>query len=144
MIDTLELGDQVIVWRLDRLGRSLPHPIELVTAFGEVGVEVSSLSEHLDTSTAGGSLIFNIMASLAQFERDLTVERTRAGIQAAQRRGKHCGRPRAMGKEQLEPDALRGQSQRRIARVLKVSDATLSRRSRVRWRHPIAPHGGIN
>jgi len=96
-------------------------------------VEFSSLSEHLDRSTAGGSLIFNIMASLAQFERDLTVERTKAGIQAAQRRGKHCGRPRVMGQEQLDlarQMLSEGHSQRRIARVLKVSDATLSRRLR--------------
>ena len=101
LLDVVEPGDEVVVWRLDRLGRSLPHLIELVTHFGAVGVEFMSLSEHLDTSTAGGSLIFNIMASLAQFERDLTVERTRAGIDAAKRRGTHCGRPRKLGRDQL-------------------------------------------
>jgi DNA invertase Pin-like site-specific DNA recombinase len=129
----LEPGDEVVVWRLDRLGRSLPHLIELVAGFGDQEVGFSSLSEHLDTSTAGGSLIFNIMASLAQFERDLTVERTKAGIAAAQRRGKHCGRPRVMGKEQLELALTmlsQGHTQSRVARVLKVSTATLSRRLR--------------
>ena len=90
----LVAGDMLIVWRLDRLGRSLPHLISTVEGLKERGILFKSLCEgELDTSTANGELIFNIFSTLAQFERRLVQERTRAGLQAARARGKFGGRP---------------------------------------------------
>lgn len=93
MLDLLREGDTVVVWKLDRLGRSVPHLVDLMTMFDERGVQFRSLTEAIDTSTPGGTLIFNIFASLAQFERDLIRERTQAGLQAARARGRVGGRP---------------------------------------------------
>ena len=91
-----EIGtnDVLVVWKLDRLGRSLPHLIETVTHLGARGAGFASLSESIDTTTAGGKLAFHIMGALAEFERTLIVERVNAGIAAAKKRGKHVGRPR--------------------------------------------------
>ncbi|HXT07619.1 MAG TPA: recombinase family protein [Roseiarcus sp.] len=94
-------GDSLIVWKLDRLGRSLPHLIETVKELGERGAGFASLSESIDTTTAGGTLIFHIMGALAEFERSLIVERVNAGIAAAKKRGKHVGRPRKLTPEQI-------------------------------------------
>jgi DNA invertase Pin-like site-specific DNA recombinase len=80
-------GDVLVVWKLDRLGRSLSHLIEVTTGLAERGVQFRSITEGLDTTTAGGRLVFNIMGALAQFERDLIIERTRAGLEAARARG---------------------------------------------------------
>jgi DNA invertase Pin-like site-specific DNA recombinase len=89
-------GDTLAVWKLDRLGRSLPHLIEAVTALRERGVGFRSLQESLDTTTSGGKLVFHVFAALAEFERDLIRERTRAGLAAARARGRKGGRPRVM------------------------------------------------
>ena len=83
LLDDLEPGDTVVVWRLDRLGRSLSHLIDLVKGFGEQGVDFVSFSESIDTSTAGGELIFHIMGAFAQFELATISERTKAGLAAA-------------------------------------------------------------
>ncbi|MGU3401323.1 recombinase family protein [Brucellaceae bacterium D45D] len=93
-IRTLKRGDMLIVWRLDRLGRSLINLVELVEGLGQQGVEFRSLTENIDTSSSGGRLVFHMMAALAEFERSLISERTRAGMQAAKLKGKHVGRPR--------------------------------------------------
>lgn len=93
LLTLLQRGDQVVVWRLDRLGRSLSHLIELVADFGIRGVHFVSLNEAIDTSTAGGRLVFHMMGALAEFERCLIAERTRAGLAAAKARGTHLGRP---------------------------------------------------
>ena len=99
-------GDSLVVWKLDRLGRSLPHLVETVHDLlaGEVGFQ--SLQEHLDTTTSSGQLIFNIFASLAQFERDLIRERTQAGLAAARARGRKGGRPPGVADEKKRQAAL--------------------------------------
>ena len=94
-------GDTLVVWRLDRLGRSLPHLIETVTALRERGVGFRSLTEQIDTTTPGGKLIFHVFGALAEFERDLTRERTHAGLAAARARGRVGGRPRKLDAKKL-------------------------------------------
>ena len=81
-------GDTLVVWRLDRLGRSLPHLITTMTALEERGIGFKSLTENIDTTTSGGKLIFHIFGALAEFERNLIRERTQAGLTAARARGK--------------------------------------------------------
>lgn len=126
----LSQGDVLTVWRLDRLGRSLPHLIHLVNELGGRGVEFVSLSEHIDTTTAGGKLVFHMMGALAEFERSLMVERTKAGIAAARKRGKRVGRPLALSPEQLQHarSAIEaGETIGGMASVLEVDRKTLSR-----------------
>jgi|SRR5829696_6930352 len=98
----LREGDTLVVWRLDRLGRSLRHLIDTVTNLQEKGVGFKSLTESIDTTTTGGRLVFNIFSSLAQFESEIIKERTQAGLQAARARGKTGGRPRALTEKQVE------------------------------------------
>jgi DNA invertase Pin-like site-specific DNA recombinase len=81
-------GDTLVVWRLDRLGRSLPHLITTITDLEERGIGFKSLTENIDTTTSGGKLIFHIFGALAEFERNLIRERTQAGLTAARARGK--------------------------------------------------------
>ncbi len=87
-------GDTIIVWKLDRLGRSLKHLIETVTKLNNRKVGFKSLTENIDTTTSGGKLIFHIFGALAEFERDIIRERTQAGLAAARARGRLGGRPR--------------------------------------------------
>jgi DNA invertase Pin-like site-specific DNA recombinase len=87
-------GDVLAVWRLDRLGRSLTQLIALMTTLDEKGVGFKSLTEQIDTTTSGGKLIFHIFGALAEFERNLIRERTRAGLAAARARGRQGGRPK--------------------------------------------------
>src|SRR5207248_9019601 len=87
-------GDTLVVWRLDRLGRSLKHLLETITTLNTRKIGFKSLTESIDTTTSNGRLIFNIFASLAEFERDLIRERTKAGLQAARARGRVGGRPK--------------------------------------------------
>lgn len=89
-------GDVLLVWRLDRLGRSLKHLIELVNSLEERGVGFQSLQESIDTTTSGGKLVFHIFGALAEFERNLIQERTYAGLAAARARGRTGGRPKAL------------------------------------------------
>src|ERR1700730_4430805 len=90
----LRPGDTLVVWKLDRAGRSLTHLIELLKGLKERSIEFVSLTEKIDTSTPGGKLIFHLMGALAEFERDLIRERTNAGLAAARARGRRGGRPR--------------------------------------------------
>ncbi len=96
-------GDELVVWKLDRFGRSLQELIELVGVLKKRGVEFVSLRESLDTTTPGGKLVFHVFGAVAEFERDLILERTMAGLEAAKARGRHGGRPRALdrGKAKL-------------------------------------------
>jgi DNA invertase Pin-like site-specific DNA recombinase len=89
-------GDTLVVWKLDRLGRSLTHLVETIQSLDKRGVGFRSLQEQLDTTTSGGRLIFHIFASLAEFERDLIRERTNAGLTAARARGRKGGRPKGV------------------------------------------------
>src|SRR5664280_1501885 len=102
MLDQLRPGDVVVVWRLDRLGRSLKNLITLVEELAERGVGFRSLSESIDTTTANGKLFFSIMGALAEFERDLIRERTLAGLAAARARGRVGGRPPTMTPEKIK------------------------------------------
>jgi DNA invertase Pin-like site-specific DNA recombinase len=95
MLLKLRAGDEVIVWRLDRLGRSTKDLVGLINDFSSRGILFRSLTENLETQTANGKLIFNIFASLAEFEKNLIRERTVAGLSAARARGKFGGRPKA-------------------------------------------------
>lgn len=90
----LREGDTFVVWRLDRLGRSLTHLIETVTSLAEQGITFKSITENIDTSTATGQLVFHIFGALAEFERNLIKERTIAGLEAARARGRKGGRPK--------------------------------------------------
>jgi DNA invertase Pin-like site-specific DNA recombinase len=94
-------GDTLVVWRLDRLGRSLPHLIATMTDLEERGIGVQSLTENIDTTTSGGKLIFHIFGALAEFERNLIRERTNAGLSAARERGRIGGRPNALTPRQM-------------------------------------------
>lgn len=100
-LDFVREGDVLVVWKLDRLGRSLPHLIETVTALEGQGVGFRSLTEAIDTTTPGGRLIFHIFGALGQFERDLIRERTRAGLDAAVVRGRRGGRKPVVTEEKL-------------------------------------------
>lgn len=95
-------GDVLVVWRLDRLGRSLRDLVELVAILGERGVELRSLRESLDTTTPAGKLTFHIFAALAEMEAEVLRERTQAGLAAARSRGTKLGRPRALNTDQVE------------------------------------------
>ena len=95
-------GAVLVVWKLDRLGRSLAFLIDLIDQIGRQGAGFQSLTEAIDSTTAGGKLIFHVMGALAEFERALIVERTLAGMKAAKGRGKHVGRPRKLTGAQIE------------------------------------------
>jgi DNA invertase Pin-like site-specific DNA recombinase len=95
-MNQLREGDTLVVWRLDRLGRTLKELIELITDLGNKGIGFKSLTENIDTTTPGGMLIFHIFGALAQFEREIIKERTNAGLQAARARGRLGGRPKAL------------------------------------------------
>jgi DNA invertase Pin-like site-specific DNA recombinase len=92
-LDFIRPGDTIVVWRLDRLGRSLRHLIETITDLEKRGIGFRSLTESIDTTSPGGKLIFHIFGALAEFERDLIRQRTRAGLEAARARGRTGGRP---------------------------------------------------
>jgi DNA invertase Pin-like site-specific DNA recombinase len=124
-------GDTLVVWKLDRLGRSLKHLIQVLNQLDERGVYFKSIQESLDTSTPGGKLIFHVFGALAEFERDIIRERTMAGLAAARARGRKGGRPRKLSKKQVEmakklmndPTISIGE----ICRTMGVSKATLYR-----------------
>ena len=126
----LQPGDVLIVWRLDRLGRSLPHLLEVVTGLAERCVGFQSLSDSIDTTTASGRFVFHLMASLAEFERSLIGERTKAGMAAAKARGSAIGRRHALTPSQLTHAIFlieKGESPSMVARSMKVGRSTLYR-----------------
>ncbi len=101
-LDYVRSGDCLVVWKLDRLGRSLSHLLHIITTLQAQGVAFRSLTEQMDTTTPQGAFLFSVFGALAQYERALTQERIRAGLEAARRRGKRGGRPKAISPEQLE------------------------------------------
>lgn len=131
MLEALRPGDTVIVWRLDRLGRSLEHLIRLVDRFTEQGVGFRSLTEQLDGTTAQGRMFLNLAGTFAQYEREGIIERTKAGLQAAKARGHVGGRPKALSGEQIiEIRKLHdsgSMTNRRIAEIYQVSMSTVNR-----------------
>jgi DNA invertase Pin-like site-specific DNA recombinase len=130
-LDYARPGDTLVVWRLDRLGRSLRHLVETVSGFEEAGIGFRSLNGDIDTTTSNGRLIFHIFCALAEFERDLLVDRTQAGLAAARARGKVAGRKPKLSPDQvavaqrLHSDGKHTVSE--IAKVLGVSRATIYR-----------------
>ena len=134
MLRFLRAGDIVVVYKLDRLGRSVLHLSDLVTRFDNDGVHFCSLTEGIDTTTAGGKLIFHIFAAVAEFGRDLIRENTKNGLDAARKRGKRLGRPPILD-EVTTFEAHRfmqqeGVSLEDVAERFNVSSATLNRRFR--------------
>jgi DNA invertase Pin-like site-specific DNA recombinase len=128
----LRTGDTLVVWRLDRLGRSLGHLIETVAELAGRGIGFKSLTEQIDTTTPGGKLVFHVFGALAEFERDLVKERTHAGLAAARARGRLGGRPKKLAdpKKLALALALYDGGQADIATIcatLGVSRATLYR-----------------
>ena len=101
-LEHVRKGDTLVVWRLDRLGRSLRHLIEVVAGLEQRGVGFRSLQESIDTTNSGGKLVFHVFGALAEFERDLIQERTRAGLAAARARGRKGGRPRKLTKAKTQ------------------------------------------
>jgi DNA invertase Pin-like site-specific DNA recombinase len=101
VLDHLRPGDVLVIWRLDRLARSLKNLIEIVHLLEQKEVGLRSLTESIDTTTPGGKLIFHVFGALAEFERSLIVERTRAGLAAARARGRRGGRPTVMTPEKV-------------------------------------------
>lgn len=123
-------GDILVVWRLDRLGRSLPHLIETIHLIGDKGAGFRSVTENIDTTTAGGRLYFHMMGALAEFERALIIERTRAGMKAAKARGVEVGRKRVLTPSQISHARQlveQGESPSSVARSMKVGRSTLYR-----------------
>ncbi len=100
--EQLRSGDTLVVWRLDRLGRSVRDLIDWVTTLKNEGVDFISVQESIDTTTSNGKLVFHLFAALAEFERNLISERTRAGLDAARSRGKKGGRPKALDEERIK------------------------------------------
>lgn len=100
-LKALRAGDTLIVWRLDRLGRSMPDLVDIVTSIEKRGIGFESISEKIETSSAAGKLIFHVFASLAEFERNLIRERTRAGLDAARARGRLGGRKPSLDAKQI-------------------------------------------
>jgi DNA invertase Pin-like site-specific DNA recombinase len=101
MLEFMKSGDCLVVWKLDRLGRSLPHLLTTVTDLKSRGIAFRSLTEQMDTTTPQGEFLFHIFGALAQFERSLIQERVQAGLAAARHRGRRGGRPTAIDAEKL-------------------------------------------
>lgn len=124
-----QAGDTVVVWRLDRLGRSLKHLMEIISDLRERNVHFVSLNEAIDTSTSTGMFVFHMLASLAEFERSLISERTRAGMAAAKKRGSRLGRPRILGikKMRIARKLAKQYGPKCAAKMLSVDKRTLNR-----------------
>jgi DNA invertase Pin-like site-specific DNA recombinase len=129
-LEFLRDGDTLVVWKLDRLGRSVKHLVELVEVLREYGVQFRSLTDSIDTATPSGRFFFHVMASLAEMERELTVERTKAGLEVARSLGRVGGRKRRMTDSKIESAKkllASGVPPREVAKNLGVSVPTLYR-----------------
>ena len=131
VLDQLRPGDTLVVWRLDRLGRSIRHLIDQLAGLQERGIGFRSLQENIDTTSSGGRLVFHVFAALAEFERDLIRERTNAGLQAARARGRSGGRPALLTEDKLRTARRMYEQQdmtvEKIGAVLGVSRTTVYR-----------------
>ena len=129
-LEMMREGDCLVVWKLDRLGRSVKDLVAIVCDLEQRGVHFKCLTDQIDTSTTAGRFFFHVMASLAQMERDLTAERTRAGLDAARRQGRTGGRKRKMDDSKIATAKKLmqdGISPREVAKNLGVSIPTLYR-----------------
>ncbi len=120
-LDRLRQGDTFVVWKLDRLGRSVSHLIETIQGFNQQQIGFRSLQENIDTTTSGGKLIFHMFSALAEFERDLIKERTEAGLKAARKRGRLGGRPPRLRQQEVE----------KLTRYYKKGDLPISELCRI-------------
>ena len=124
-------GDCLVIWKLDRLGRSFKQLIEMISRLNDAGIGLKSLQESIDTTTSGGKLIFHVFGALAEFERDVIRERTQAGLTAARARGRKGGRPRIMDDKKIHLAKTmlkdRNNTIADICRALGLSRATLYR-----------------
>lgn len=131
LLDQLRPGDTLVVWRLDRLGRSIRHLIDQLHGLAERGIGFRSLQETIDTTSPGGRLVFHVFAALAEFERDLIRERTHAGLTAARARGRTGGRPPRLSPDQARTARRLYEQQdmtvAKIGEVLGVSRTTIYR-----------------
>jgi len=129
-LEALREGDTLVVWKLDRLGRSVKNLVDLVAELHKLGIQFKSLTDAIDTGTPSGRFFFHVMASLAQMERELTVERTRAGLETARKLGRKGGRKRRMTDSKIESAKrllANGMPPRDVALNLSVSIPTLYR-----------------
>lgn len=129
-LDFVRTGDALVVWKLDRFGRSLSHTIELADLLREKHIDFISLTEAIDTSTATGKFFFHIIAAMAQFEKDRLHERTMAGLASARARGRLGGRPPALTPKKVKQGialANAGNAAADIASTLKISESTFYR-----------------
>jgi DNA invertase Pin-like site-specific DNA recombinase len=128
LLDLLEVGDTLTVWKFDRLGRSLPDLLDIVMRIEAKAAHLVSLTEQIDTSTSSGRMVFHVMGALAQFERDLISERTKAGLAAAKAEGVILGRPRKLTPAKIKHARQlidSGESPPRVAKSLGVGASTL-------------------
>lgn len=134
-LTALREGDVLVVWKLDRLGRSLGHMVETVQTLQGRGVSFRSLQESLDTTSSGGKLVFHFFAALAEFEREVIRERTRAGLSAARARGRQGGRPKGRNtSKQLAAQALSQDKSRPVGEICRMLG--ISRTSYYRYINP--------
>jgi DNA invertase Pin-like site-specific DNA recombinase len=130
-VDYIREGDVLVVWKLDRLGRSLKHLISIVSELEKRKIGFKSLRENIDTTSSGGRLIFHVFGALAEFERELIKERTHAGLLAARSRGKKGGRPKVMNSKKISMAKTLYNDKKNsigdICKILKVSKPTLYR-----------------
>jgi len=144
----LKPGDCLVVWKLDRLGRSLPHLLTRVNGLKERGVAFRSLTEQMDTTTPQGEFLFHVFGALAQFERSLTQERVRAGLAAARRRGRRGGRPVAIDSEKLTAVMAAldgGATKAAVCRTFGIKRSTLiDSLARIGWSAGLKMQGDIS
>ena len=130
-LEFMREGDTLVVWKLDRLGRSLKHLIDVINRLNDNKMYFKSVQESIDTASSGGKLIFHVFGALAEFERDMIRERTLAGIEAAKRRGKIGGRPKKMDKKKIALARTMhddpSNSVNDICEILNISKSTLYR-----------------
>jgi DNA invertase Pin-like site-specific DNA recombinase len=141
-------GDCLVVWKLDRLGRSLPHLLTTVTDLKKRGVAFRSLTEQMDTATPQGEFLFHIFGALAQFERSLIQERVQAGLAAARRRGRRGGRPPAIDAEKLAAVIAAldsGATKAAVCRTFGIKRSTLlDSLARIGWAPALQGAGGVS
>ena len=129
MLEYIREGDTLVVWKLDRLGRSLVHLVKIVEDLKKRNIGFRSLTENIDTTTPQGELYFHLFSALAQYERSLARERIMAGLEAAKKRGKHPGRPRAVSEEKLQTIQKmlkEGSTKAHICRLFNIPRPTLN------------------